>query len=104
MCRFDSILHAVSRSSQCVIKRVKKSHSFRSKVSSFLLSVDTVVYSSHCLRQGGRVAVIDLFRGACAVKETSQLRVTSSVPTTEMLATHDISLGNVDGSLFHIQI
>ena len=29
---------------------------------------------------------------------------TSSVSTTEMLSTHDVTLRNVDGSLFHVQI
>ena len=37
-------------------------------------------------------------------RETSRLRVTSSVSTTEPLSTHDVTLGDVDGSLFHIQI
>ena len=37
-------------------------------------------------------------------RETSLLRVTSSVSTTQMLSTHDVPLGNVDGSLFHIKI
>ena len=30
--------------------------------------------------------------------------LTSSVSTTEMLSTHDVTLRNVDGSLFHVQI
>ena len=55
-------------------------------------------------RLRGLSVTIDLFRGACAVKETSRLRVTSSVSTTEPLSTHDVTLVNVDGSLFHIQI
>ena len=33
-------------------------------------------------------------------RETSRLWVKSSVSTTEMLSTHDVTLGNVDGSLF----
>ena len=37
-------------------------------------------------------------------RETSRSRVTSSVSTTEMLSTYDVSLENVDGSLFHIKI
>ena len=37
-------------------------------------------------------------------RETSRLRVTSSVSTTEMLSTHDVTLRNVDWSLFHIKI
>ena len=37
-------------------------------------------------------------------RETSRLRVTSSVSTTEPFSTHDVTLGDVDGSLFHIQI
>ena len=50
-------------------------------------------------------AAIDDFRGACArSRETSRSRVTSSVSTTEMLSTHDVTLRNVDGSLFHVQI
>ena len=36
-------------------------------------------------------------------RETSRLRVTSSVSTPEMLSTNDVSLGNVDGSLFHFK-
>ena len=37
-------------------------------------------------------------------RETSRFRVTSSVSTTEPLSTHDVTLEDVDGSLFHIQI
>ena len=48
---------------------------------------------------------IDYFRGACAVKGNVQVAGrTSSVSTTEMLSTHDVTLRNVDGSLFHVQI
>ena len=48
---------------------------------------------------------IDDFRGACAVKGNVQIAGrTSSVSTTEMLSTHDVTLRNVDGSLFHVQI
>ena len=48
---------------------------------------------------------IDDFRGACAVKGNVQVAGrTSSVSTTEMLSTHDVTLRNVDGSLFHVQI
>ena len=48
---------------------------------------------------------IDDFRGACAVKGDVQVAGrTSSVSTTEMLSTHDVTLRNVDGSLFHVQI
>ena len=36
-------------------------------------------------------------------REMFRLRVTSSVSTTEMLSMHDVSLGNVDGSLIHIK-
>ena len=32
------------------------------------------------------------------------LRVTSSVSTTEPFSTHDVTLGDVDASLFHIKI
>ena len=35
---------------------------------------------------------------------TSRSRVMSSVSTTEMPSTYDVSLENVDGSLFHIKI
>ena len=49
--------------------------------------------------------IIDDFRGACAVKGNVQVAGrTSSVSTTEMLSTHDVTLRNVDGSLFHVQI
>ena len=48
---------------------------------------------------------IDDFRGACAVKGNVQVAGrTSSVSTTEMLSTHDVTLRNVDGSLFHVHI
>ena len=48
---------------------------------------------------------IDDFLGACAVKGNVQVAGrTSSVSTTEMLSTHDVTLRNVDGSLFHVQI
>ena len=48
---------------------------------------------------------IDDFRGACAVKGNVQVAGrTSSASTTEMLSTHDVTLRNVDGSLFHVQI
>ena len=48
---------------------------------------------------------IDDFRGACAVKGYVQVvGRTSSVSTMEMLSTHDVTLRNVDGSLFHVQI
>ena len=36
--------------------------------------------------------------------QAHRLRVTSSVSTTEPLSTHDVTLGDVDGSLFHIKI
>ena len=50
-------------------------------------------------------AAIDDFRGACAVKGNVQVAGrTSSVSTTQMLSTHDVTLRNVDGSLFHVQI
>ena len=50
-------------------------------------------------------ALIDDFRGACAVKGNVQVAGrTSSASTTEMLSTHDVTLRNVDGSLFHVQI
>ena len=49
--------------------------------------------------------IIDDIRGACAVKGNVQVAGrTSSVSTTEMLSTHDVTLRNVDGSLFHVQI
>ena len=45
------------------------------------------------------------FHGACAVKGNVQVAGrTSSVSTTEMLSTHNVTLRNVDGSLFHVQI
>ena len=48
---------------------------------------------------------IDDFRGACAAKGNVQVAGrTSRVSTTEMLSTHDVTLRNVDGSLFHVQI
>ena len=48
---------------------------------------------------------IDDFRGACAVKGNVQVAGrTSSVSTMEMLSTHDVTLRNVDGSLFHVHI
>ena len=51
-----------------------------------------------------RFLICDI-RGACAVKGNVQVAGrTSSVSTTEMLSTHDVTLRNVDGSLFHIQI
>ena len=51
------------------------------------------------------VRFIDDFRGACAVKGNVQVAGrTSSVSTTQMLSTHDVTLRNVDGSLFHVQI
>ena len=37
-------------------------------------------------------------------KETSRLRVRSSVSTTAPFSTHDVTLGDVDGSLFHIKV
>ena len=56
-------------------------------------------------RKFGSVRLIDDFRGACAVKGNVQVAGrTSSVSTTEMLSTHDVTLRNVDGSLFHVQI
>ena len=52
-----------------------------------------------------KVEAIDDFRGACAVKGNVQVAGrTSSVSTTEMLSTHAVTLRNVDGSLFHVQI
>ena len=55
--------------------------------------------------KGSYWLIIDLFRGACAVKGNVQVAGrTSSVSTTEMLSTHNVSLGNGDGSLFHINI
>ena len=49
--------------------------------------------------------IIDDFRGACAVKGNVQVAGrTSSMSTTEMLSTHDVTLRNVDGSLFHVHI
>ena len=49
-------------------------------------------------------STIDDFRGACVVKGNVQVAGrTSSVSTTEMLLTHDVTLRNVDGSLFHVQ-
>ena len=52
-----------------------------------------------------KTGIIDDFRGACAVKGNVQVAGrTSSVSTTEMLSTHDVTLRNVDGSLFHVQI
>ena len=52
-----------------------------------------------------KMATIDDFRGACAVKGNVQVAGrTSSVSTTEMLSTHDVTLRNVDRSLFHVQI
>ena len=48
---------------------------------------------------------IDDFRGACAVKGNVQVAGrTSSVSTMAMLSTHDVTLRNVDASLFHVQI
>ena len=50
-------------------------------------------------------SAIDDFRGACAVKGNVQVAGrTSSVSTTEMLSTHDVTLRNVDGSLCYVQI
>ena len=50
-------------------------------------------------------SLIDDFRRACAVKGNVQVAGrTSSVWTTEMLSTHDVTLRNVDGSLFHVQL
>ena len=55
--------------------------------------------------QPASMTLIDDFRGACAVKGNVQVAGrTSSVSTTEMLSTHDVTLRNVDGSLFHVQI
>ena len=49
--------------------------------------------------------LIDDFRGACAVKGNVQVAGrTSSVSTTAMLSTHDVTLRNIDGSLVHVQI
>ena len=52
--------------------------------------------------------LIDDFRGACAVKGNVQVAgrtsSVSSLSTTEMLSTNDVTLRNVDGSLFHVQI
>ena len=54
---------------------------------------------------GHTAVTIDDFRGACAVKGNVQVAGrTSSVSTTQMLSTHDVTLRNVDGSLFHVQI
>ena len=59
----------------------------------------------YLLNGPGREDVIDDFRGACAVKGNVQVAGrTSSVSTTEMLSTHDVTLRNVDGSVFHVQI
>ena len=60
---------------------------------------------SVCMRNSKNIASIDNFRGACAVK--GNVRVagrTSRVSTTEMLSTHDVTLRNIDGSLFCIKI
>ena len=57
------------------------------------------------ITSGTKMWPIDDFRGACAVKGNVQVAGrTSSVSTTEMLSTHDVTLRNVDGSLFHVQI
>ena len=54
---------------------------------------------------GRKTHAIDDFRGACAVKGNVQVAGRSSNgSTTEMLSTHDVTLRNVDGSLFHVQI
>ena len=66
----------------------------------------------HCLYWNGQLVctpasrrLIDDFRGACAVKGNVQVAGrTSSLSTTEMLSTHDVTLRNVDSSLFHVQI
>ena len=61
------------------------------------------IYTYNNLR--GDRCRIDDFRGACAVKGNVQVAaLTSSVSTTEMLSTHDVTLRSVDGSLFHVQI
>ena len=49
--------------------------------------------SSHCYLRTSIQATIDDFRGACAVKGNVQVAGrTSSVSTTEMLSTHDVTL------------
>ena len=51
-----------------------------------------------------RFLIYDI-RGACAFEGNVQVAGrTSSVSTTEMLSTHDVTLRNVDGSLFNVQI
>ena len=65
----------------------------------------TIVIIIDCKQLQVCTSVIDDFRGACAVKRNVQVAGrTSSVSTTEMLSTHDVTLRNVDGSLFHVQI
>ena len=60
---------------------------------------------THCVCFATGCDPIDDFRGACAVKGNVQVAGrTSSVSTTEMLSKHDVTLRNVDGSLFHVQI
>ena len=73
------------------------------------MCVCVCVYSYVCAHKCESVTVnersIDDFRGACAVKGNVQVAGrTSSVSTTQMLSTHDVTLRNVDGSLFHVQI
>ena len=73
--------------------------------------VQSLIKDSPCelaslhFHQNRNIYVIDDFRGACAVKGNVQVAGrTSRVSTTEMLSTHDVTLRNVDGSLFHVQI
>ena len=62
-------------------------------------------YFNHYYESARQLPAINDFRGACAVKGNVQVAGRmSSVSTTEMLSTHDVTLRNVDGSLFHVQI
>ena len=53
-----------------------------------------------CFLYQNSVIIIDDFRGACAVKGNVQVAGRMSSVST----THDVTLRNVDGSLFHVQI
>ena len=59
----------------------------------------------HCTHCGQHICfkcnVIDLFRGACAV--TGNVQVAGHVKPAPF-SRRDVTLGDVDGSLFHIKI
>ena len=64
--------------------------------------LQALVSLRYVLSLSSHLLTIDDFRGACAVK--GNVQVAGRTSTTEKLSTHDVTLRNVDGSLFHVQI